>query len=292
MAGVSVSVHRSWGTVAREPKPLWRHASGSAPAFVGGFGAGAVTWHVSKAMRQAMDSGNSPYLPAQVAESLAASCSGGELSAPSKSSRTVRRSSKRGNATDPSNLSLSGTTSEHSTALLGVDTSTSSPEGSLARTSAALDVAPESKARGLDCGEIWRELSAKFDRGSCSWKTHRCLFPEVLPWSLVTLPRWGMMRDGAVFERQTSGRHTREIACLLLPTPKKAWGRHGVDVSMAGERHSAGVTEMARVITREFGWRWPPRMVESLMMWPIGWTDLRPLGTAKFHQWSRSHGGP
>jgi hypothetical protein len=34
-----------------------------------------------------------------------------------------------------------------------------------------------------------------------------------------------------------------------------------------------------------------PTWVEWLMGWPLGWTDLKPLETVKFRQWSRSHGG-
>jgi hypothetical protein len=33
-----------------------------------------------------------------------------------------------------------------------------------------------------------------------------------------------------------------------------------------------------------------PNWEEWLMWWPIGWTDLQPLGMAKFQQWLRSHG--
>lgn len=33
-----------------------------------------------------------------------------------------------------------------------------------------------------------------------------------------------------------------------------------------------------------------PPWVEWLMGWPVGWTDLGPLGTAKFQSWHRSHG--
>jgi hypothetical protein len=34
-----------------------------------------------------------------------------------------------------------------------------------------------------------------------------------------------------------------------------------------------------------------PAWVEWLMGWPIGWTDLKPLGTDRFQQWRHSHGG-
>ena len=33
-----------------------------------------------------------------------------------------------------------------------------------------------------------------------------------------------------------------------------------------------------------------PDWCEWLMGWPIGWTDLQPLATAKFQQWLRLHG--
>lgn len=33
-----------------------------------------------------------------------------------------------------------------------------------------------------------------------------------------------------------------------------------------------------------------PLWVEWLMGWPIGWTDLRPLATARFRRWCGSHG--
>jgi len=33
-----------------------------------------------------------------------------------------------------------------------------------------------------------------------------------------------------------------------------------------------------------------PTWVEWLMGWPIGWTDLNPLETARFHKWPNSHG--
>ena len=33
-----------------------------------------------------------------------------------------------------------------------------------------------------------------------------------------------------------------------------------------------------------------PQWTEWLMMWPIGWTDLRPLEMDRFRQWSDLHG--
>jgi len=33
-----------------------------------------------------------------------------------------------------------------------------------------------------------------------------------------------------------------------------------------------------------------PKWNEWLMGWPVGWTDLKPLETAKFQQWCEKHG--
>jgi hypothetical protein len=88
------------------------------------------------------------------------------------------------------------------------------------RISHALERARESKESDHPCGSTWRESSVKFDRNTRSWKTHRCLWEEVLPSSLVTLPKWGIMRDGALWERTTSPLLTNETESgLLLPTP-------------------------------------------------------------------------
>jgi hypothetical protein len=34
-----------------------------------------------------------------------------------------------------------------------------------------------------------------------------------------------------------------------------------------------------------------PEWVEWLMGWPIGWTALEPLETARFQEWQQQHGG-
>ena len=32
-----------------------------------------------------------------------------------------------------------------------------------------------------------------------------------------------------------------------------------------------------------------PSFVELVMMWPVGWTDLKPLAMAKFQEWQQQH---
>ena len=105
-------------------------------------------------------------------------------------------------------------TDDHGKALL-----TSYLEASRAKTSASQEKAQESTGKEAGCGNTWRELSARYDRNSSSWKTHQCLFTEDLPESSVILPRWGMMRAGVLSELTTSAPHTVESGSGLWRTP-------------------------------------------------------------------------
>lgn len=114
--------------------------------------------------------------------------------------------------------SRSGMTCGPSTENHGKAESISSAEDSLARTSAQLAKGPESPELDPVCGPKWHALSVRFDLVSCSWKTARSLFPEVLPWSSVILPRWGMMRAGECWERNTPELPTSDTDSGLWPT--------------------------------------------------------------------------
>jgi hypothetical protein len=48
--------------------------------------------------------------------------------------------------------------------------------------------------------------------------------------------------------------------------------------------------EEARQMGAGNGGKLNPMWVEWLMGWPLGWTDLRPLGTDKFQKWQDEHG--
>lgn len=133
---------------------------------------------------------------------------------------TPEASSSPVNATDACRDSQFGTTCGPSTAIRGKDALTSSQEDSHARTSPPQERAPESTASDPGCGAKWRESSARYDRASCGWKTHRCLWTEALPWSSVTLPKWGMMRGGVLWERVTSEPHTSGTGAGCWPTPR------------------------------------------------------------------------
>jgi hypothetical protein len=160
------------------------------------------------------------YSQALVAAYSAANCSGGEPCAPLNSTPTPEACSWPGKTTAALSPSPSGTTCEPSTARLGEAVLTWFLEAFPARTFQRLERVKESKESGPGCGGKCTELSVRFDRSTSSWKTHRSLFSEDLPWSSVTLPRWGIMRDGECWEQTPPDFLTdaTESGCSL-PTP-------------------------------------------------------------------------
>jgi DNA (cytosine-5)-methyltransferase 1 len=153
----------------------------------------------------------------------------------------------------------------------------------------------------------------RFDLVSCLWKTARSLFPEDLPWSSVILPRWGMMRSGECWERNTPGLPTNDTDSGLWPTPtvtgnynrKGASKNSGDGLATAvkhwptptchdrkgksGAKRGKGATG-GPCLTMVVGGTLSPMWVEWLMGWPVGWTDCDVLGMDKFRQWFDSHG--
>ena len=108
------------------------------------------------------------YLPAPAEESWPACCSDGEPWRPSRLKNTPVRFCCNGNLTDAYLTSLSGTISEHSTVIRGADMSTSSREGSPARTSATPALALESGANDpVYAGRKMRPIS-NTDENGCS----------------------------------------------------------------------------------------------------------------------------
>lgn len=72
---------------------------------------------------------------------------------------------------------------------------------------------------------------ARYDPISSSSKTWTDTGLLGLPMSLPTLPPWGWMRGGELFERPTPARLTAARAYSSLPTPKAADGTRGRDVA-------------------------------------------------------------
>jgi DNA (cytosine-5)-methyltransferase 1 len=187
--------------------------------------------------------------------------------------------------------SQSGTMCEPLTGDRGLDSWMSSLADSRARTSALQERAPESKESKAAFGGKWRASLARFDPGSCSWRTPQLSFLEEFSESLATFPRWGTMRNGELWERTMPELPTKENASGFWPTPTandaknstfppscRAWD------SLPGEliRRELAIPGSGQVLS--------PYFVEWLMGWPFGWTNLKPLETDKYQQWYDSHG--
>ena len=213
--------------------------------------------------------------------------------------------------TDALTDSQSGTTCGPSTGSDGAERSMSSAVDFRVRTSAQPVEERESLGRGLGFGPRWHALSVMFDHGSWSWKTARCLFQEDLPWSSVILPRWGMMRAGECWERNTSELPIKDTGSGLWPTPvadgdrTTNYAQGGTSLGFAarnwptptchdrkgasGAKRGKGATG-GPCLTMVIGGTLSPMWVEWLMGWPVGWTDCAVLETDKFRQWLDLHG--
>jgi hypothetical protein len=122
------------------------------------------------------------------------------------------------------------------------------------------------------------------------------LWDEVLPWSSVTLPQWGSMRNGVVYRHLNSAHLTTAIAPgwsgETLPTPSVAMAKG------SSENALTRVDGRSRLRNRLDYWverdgkngRLNPEFIEWVMGWPIGWTAVAPLGTAKYREWRQQHG--
>ena len=215
-------------------------------------------------------------------------------------------------------LSQSGTTFKPLTDNRGEAVLTSFLEAFPVRTSAPPEKEQESTERDQVCGDTWQELLVKYDLASSSWKTHHCLWEEDLQESSVTLPKWGMMRDGVLWERTTlppltsgteSGlwhtptchnakeagypaeykRKTPTLAAeAIMGMPAKMWPTPSANEDAAGTPDG----KMQRMLGNHLDIRgttqkeWSrgtlnPTWVEWLMGWPVGWTDLNALETDK-----------
>ncbi len=100
----------------------------------------------------------------------------------------------------------------------------------------------------------------------------------------------GFSKDGR--SNGPSGNELGRAVNKSFPTPvstSATGGRKGLDGGAHARQRM--VEEHGEEAMRELiGGSLNPTWVEWLMGWPIEWTALKPLETAKFRQWLRSHG--
>lgn len=279
-----------------------------------------MSWLFSKALLQAYENSRSSRALAE--EYSAATSSDGAPSAPLSVMPTQHKFWRSDKTMEPSQLSRFGLTcavltEDHGEALL-----TWFRADSRVRTYPLPGLVPGLTASALASGVKWLESSVKYDPDTSSWKTHRCLWEEDLPWSSVNLPKWGMALNGLVYRHPTLERPISATESGLWPTPT-VHGNHNMPGSSktAGWGLSSAVKMWptpnackasndttlrksgdGRDRPNKLGWAVSenaenpsepgplnPAWVEWLMGWPIGWTDLKPLEMAKFHEWQQQH---
>jgi hypothetical protein len=249
-----------------------------------------------------------------------ATCSAGDASAPSNLPPTPDQSWWPDKTTEHSRLSRFGMTCEPSTADHGAALLTWWLAASRVRTSAsqaeATDWTASDPAYGARCDASF----AKYSPAELKWKTHQCSLVEGLDEFSETWPSWGLMRGGECWELPTLAPTTSETASGSWPTPTASCGtgaghqgrKGGFNLQTAVRMWPTPVATMSKgsspaALTRKSGrdrsndrldhavmaadgGQLNPPWVEWLMGWPIGWTDLKPLGTDKFRQWLQLHG--
>lgn len=146
-------------------------------------------------------------------------CSDTELSAQSNLSHTHKPCLLHDKTMEASRLSRFGMMCEPLTESLGVELLTWWLAAFPVKTYPQQEKAQESVEKEADCGQKWLGLLAKYDPDTHSLKTAQCSLVEDLTECSVTLPRWGSMRNGVVFQRPIVELGMRETGFgYLLPT--------------------------------------------------------------------------
>lgn len=173
----------------------------------------------------------------------------------------------------------------------GEDLSMSSLEDSLAKTYPSQGKGPESKVIDQGCGAKWRESFAKLIPSTRSWKTAQHSLFEDLELSLGIWPRWGSMRNGECFHAEMSAAFTygSESGLSLPTTGANEWkGSQKKRYSGSPDFRGAKMSEGLRTCESDPIYL-NPSFAELVMMFPSGWSDLRPLEMRKFHEWQQQH---
>jgi hypothetical protein len=264
------------------------------------------------------------YSRVLVEEYLGDISSDGEQSVQSSGSNTQLAYCALDKMTGFSRLSRFGMMYKPLTENLGEELLMSYLEGFRAKTSLPQEKVMDSMESDLECGEKWRGWLAKYDPDSCSWKTPQCSLLEEEQELLETLPKWGMTVNGLLWEQPMLMPHTRETECGLSanwPTPVHSEARQGLQIRREGKKgtqtslstavltwptprtkgmcggsgswdllNKNTTVEEARLMGAGNGGQLNPTWVEWLMGFPLGWTDLKPLGMPKSLSVQQPHG--
>ncbi len=215
--------------------------------------------------------------------------------APSKLTSTTDRYCLPDSETESFRDSQSGTMCGHLMGINGGDQLTLFVEDSHAKTLAGLVNELESLASEVGYGKSISEFCKKYSRDLFLQKTQADSSGTGLMSCLKTLHRWGMMQNGVVSPLPALVRPMNASDALFWPTPASR-GRKGTGGAVGLKGGSAAFARLVGLVGREKALgmscgRLNPQWSEYYLMgWPMGWTDITPLGTDKWREWLRWHG--
>ena len=195
-----------------------------------------------------------------------------------------------------------------------------------AKTSALQEKEPALKEAEVECGNTWPASFASLSADKSMWKTAQHSLLEDLEQSLEIWPSWGLMRGGECFHAEMSAAFTYENGFgLQLPTPRSCSAMAAQITEKTAKYKNPNLeTVLARLMLPTIGANegkgaskdrfsgspafrgakmceglrtcetdpiyLNPLFAELTMMWPLGWTDLKPLEMDKFQEWQQQHG--
>jgi hypothetical protein len=227
-----------------------------------------------------------------VEEYLRANCLDGEQSVPLNGSHIQQAYCAPDKMTAFSRLSQSGMIFKPLTDILGEELSMSSVVDFHVRTLVQQGKAQELMESEAECGEKWQGSFAKYDPNLSLWKTHQCSLLGGLDEFSETWPQWGLMQDGECWEQEVLEEFISENEYgLQLPTTGANEGKGSSKKRYRNSPHFRGAkTSEALRICETDPIYLNPLFAELIMMWPLGWTDLKPLEMDKFQEWHQQHG--
>ena len=129
------------------------------------------------------------------------------------------------------------------------------------------------------------ESLASLDPDKSFWRTYQPLFQTDSPQYCGTWPRWGMTLDGVAYRHPMSEQTIDETGGGCLPTPTTSQDYKPIRKFTPSERNGTHGKMLVGVIGHKnpnlVGQYLNPAMVEWVMGFPIGWTDLERSETHK-----------
>jgi len=234
------------------------------------------------------------FSQALVEEYLEGTSLDGEPSAPLSGSPTPQAYCAPDKMTKCSRLSRFGMTYKPLTETRGEELLTLYLADFHAKTSGQRGGGQELPESDQVCGSTWQGSLARLDPDTLLWRTAQCSLFEDLELSLQTWPQWGLMQNGECWAQMTLGLVTIEKGFGYWPTPTatdwKATGKLET-LKRQGDKNEAGHQNRPQYhYARKYNMKMPLAAQEILMMWPLGFTDLKPLEMDKYHKWLEQHG--